>query len=52
MQVTNNCIGVDLDALKSAQKEKDRLADEKLRQEYIAKMPENLGSIEVIYQYC
>jgi hypothetical protein len=41
---------VDLDALKSAQKEKDRVEDEKRRQEYISKMPENLGSIEVHYQ--
>jgi hypothetical protein len=41
---------VDVDALKSAQKEKDRVEDEKRRQEYISKMPENLGSIEVHYQ--
>ncbi len=45
---TNFAQGVDLDALKSVQKEKDRLEDEKRRQEYLAKMPENLGSIEVI----
>eukprot|EP00029_Vermamoeba_vermiformis_P002599 TRINITY_DN12978_c0_g1_i1.p1 TRINITY_DN12978_c0_g1~~TRINITY_DN12978_c0_g1_i1.p1 ORF type:complete len:106 (-),score=23.11 TRINITY_DN12978_c0_g1_i1:77-394(-) len=44
---TPSARGVDVDALKSAQKEKDRLEDEKLRQEYISKMPENLGSIEV-----